>query len=109
MSDQLKHPVIISGGGLVGLTLAQYLERVGIPYLLFERDESPDARYGGWGISINWVTPALQKCLTPEAFCAIKALHNDPRTLEEGKTCILNITSICVDRYYLRYYPIPVF
>lgn len=41
------------GAGIAGLTLAQALRRHGVPCTIFERDDSPDVRNQGWGVSIH--------------------------------------------------------
>jgi cation diffusion facilitator CzcD-associated flavoprotein CzcO len=46
--------VLIIGGGLGGLACAQGLRKHGIPYEIFERDESPNARTQGWALSLHW-------------------------------------------------------
>ncbi|KAI1307089.1 monooxygenase [Xylaria venustula] len=41
-------PIAIVGGGPGGLTFARFLERAGLPYIIFERDASPsENRQGG--------------------------------------------------------------
>lgn len=45
--------VLIVGGGLGGLTLAQSLRKQGISYEVFERDADKDARAQGWAIAIH--------------------------------------------------------
>ena len=82
MTARQMKPVIISGAGLVGLTLAQALQRDGIPFEIYERDSGMFSRYGGWAISLHWIIPALQTCLTPDAFTRLMALHNDPESLK---------------------------
>lgn len=52
MSDGFK--VLIIGGGLGGLALAQALRRHGVAYEIFERDESADSRTQGWALSLHW-------------------------------------------------------
>ena len=37
MADKIEHPVLIAGGGLVGLSLAMFLAKHGIPSLAIER------------------------------------------------------------------------
>ncbi|WP_442809931.1 NAD(P)-binding protein [Streptomyces sp. NBC_01321] len=46
------HPlrVIIVGGGIGGLCLAQGLHAAGISVAVYERDAAPDARLQGWGV-----------------------------------------------------------
>ncbi|KAJ5101723.1 hypothetical protein NUU61_003945 [Penicillium alfredii] len=60
MADQ---PVLIIGAGISGLVLAQYLQRHGIRYQIFERDSAIDARSGGWGLTLHWALPALRELL----------------------------------------------
>ena len=45
--------VLIAGGGLGGLTLAQTLRKQGISYEIFERDSGPDSRFQGWAIALH--------------------------------------------------------
>ncbi|KAK7046535.1 hypothetical protein R3P38DRAFT_2874268 [Favolaschia claudopus] len=78
-----SNPILIIGGGLVGLTLAQALRLRGIPFIVFERDPSPLARDGGWGITIHWALPALQKCLPSKLFDTLDSVQVDP---EQGRS-----------------------
>lgn len=50
---RLRPHVLIVGAGLAGLTLAQSLRQQGMTFDIFERDESIDARGGGWAIAIH--------------------------------------------------------
>ncbi|GAA5815414.1 hypothetical protein MFLAVUS_008922 [Mucor flavus] len=68
MSNNIKNKVIIVGGGLAGLTLANSLQMQGIPFEVYERDESPDSRMQGWGITLHFCLPFLRKCVPEEAF-----------------------------------------
>ncbi|KAJ1335018.1 salicylate hydroxylase [Microdochium nivale] len=52
--------VLIVGGGLGGLSLAQCLRKQGISFEVFERDESPQARFQGWAIGIHTIIDKLQ-------------------------------------------------
>ncbi|KAL8931748.1 MAG: hypothetical protein Q9211_006758 [Gyalolechia sp. 1 TL-2023] len=47
--------VLIVGGGLGGLGLAQCLRKQGISFDIFERDESPDSRFQGWAIGLHTI------------------------------------------------------
>ena len=56
--------VIIVGGGIGGLTLAQGLRRAGVPVAVYERDTGPGQRWDGYRIHINPVgARALRACL----------------------------------------------
>lgn len=50
-SDSFK--VLIIGGGLGGLCLAQGLKKAGIDFQVFERDASPTSRLQGYRLSMN--------------------------------------------------------
>ncbi|KAL1859505.1 hypothetical protein Daus18300_009650 [Diaporthe australafricana] len=52
-----KPHVLIVGGGIGGLTLAQCLRKKGISFEIFERD--PDWRTSGWCIYIHSIIPEL--------------------------------------------------
>jgi 2-polyprenyl-6-methoxyphenol hydroxylase-like FAD-dependent oxidoreductase/ubiquinone/menaquinone biosynthesis C-methylase UbiE len=66
--------VIVIGGGIGGLCLAQGLRRAGIQVALYERDRSPRDRLEGYRIHIDPDgAKALHRCLPPalwEAFVA---------------------------------------
>ncbi len=50
-SEKLK--VLIAGGGIGGLCLAQGLRKAGIEYKVFERDETPTSRLQGYRLSLT--------------------------------------------------------
>ncbi|KAL5050900.1 hypothetical protein BDW71DRAFT_194029 [Aspergillus fruticulosus] len=56
-------PVLIVGGGIVGLTLGQALKQRNIPFEIYERDLHPDSRGQGWAITLHW---ALHAFKTPQ-------------------------------------------
>lgn len=64
--------VLIIGGGIGGLCLAQGLKRSGIPFCVYERDRTPDARLQGYRLSIEPVgSRALFDCLPPDVWRAL--------------------------------------
>ncbi|CAO3596989.1 unnamed protein product [Absidia cylindrospora] len=68
----ITQPVLIIGGGLSGLSLAQSLKYQGIPYKLFERDTGKDDRLNqGWSISMHFCLPALSKAMDPTHFSTL--------------------------------------
>ncbi|ORX37240.1 hypothetical protein BD324DRAFT_625385 [Kockovaella imperatae] len=67
-------PVLIIGSGIGGLTLAQGLKRVNIPFAIYERDAAATARPQGYRIRIHG--PALddlEKCLEPSIYRQFEA------------------------------------
>ncbi|KAK8059066.1 monooxygenase [Apiospora saccharicola] len=52
--------VLIVGGSVGGLSLAQCLRKLGVSFEIFERDESPDSRFQGWAIGIHTIVDELQ-------------------------------------------------
>lgn len=65
-------PVLIIGGGLSGLSLAQSLKHQGIPYQLFERDTGKDDRVNqGWSISMHFCLPGLSRAMDPTHFATL--------------------------------------
>src|SRR5688572_4067373 len=61
--------VVIVGGGLGGLCLAQGLKQSGIAVAMYERDRTPDDRLQGYRIHIEpQGNLALAACLPPALF-----------------------------------------
>ncbi|EIE81267.1 hypothetical protein G6F46_010539 [Rhizopus delemar] len=60
--------VLIVGGGISGLTLANALKHQGIPFVVYERDESPQSRTQGWSLSLYLALKHLKRCFPPERF-----------------------------------------
>jgi salicylate hydroxylase len=59
--------VVIIGGGIGGLCLAQGLKKAGISAQVYERDRTPTSRIQGYRIHISpRGAQALQECLPPE-------------------------------------------
>src|SRR4051794_16490196 len=77
MSGNLR--VLIVGGGIGGLCLAQGLVKAGVRVAVYERDRSPDARLQGYRLNIEPVgSRALYRCLSPSNWRAFVALSGDP-------------------------------
>ncbi|WP_046156770.1 FAD-dependent oxidoreductase [Chromobacterium vaccinii] len=66
--------VIIVGGGIGGLCLAQGLERAGIEFEVLEADAGPQVRDQGYRLRIDAMGQrALRQCLPPELFELFRA------------------------------------
>lgn len=66
--------IIIAGGGIGGLCLAQGLLRASIPFLLLEADEGPSTRGQGYRLRIDSDGQrALKHCLPPELYALFRA------------------------------------
>ncbi|KAJ7446762.1 hypothetical protein FB451DRAFT_1291428 [Mycena latifolia] len=83
MASAPQNRVLIVGAGLGGLTLAQSLRKLNVPYLILERDASPSARGQGWSIGISWIIePLLAGIITSDkpdlrSTCANYVLGHD--------------------------------
>ncbi|KAG2210057.1 hypothetical protein INT47_003493, partial [Mucor saturninus] len=64
----MSNKIIIVGAGLSGLTLANSLKKQGIPFEIYEREASFDARAQGWSISIHFALEALKQCVPEKEF-----------------------------------------
>lgn len=63
-----ENKIIIIGAGLAGLTLANSLKKQGIPFEIYERDQSIDSRTQGWSLSIHFALNALKQCIPEKEF-----------------------------------------
>lgn len=52
LTTMSNEKVLIIGAGPGGLALAQILRRYGIPYEIFERDDSQRGRKQGWAVAL---------------------------------------------------------
>src|SRR4051812_29645208 len=76
--------VLIAGGGVGGLALAQSLTRSGATVRVFERDPSPHTRGQGYRLRIDGHgIDALQNCLPPDLFRLFERTAN-PAYLPRG-------------------------
>ncbi|KAK4455425.1 putative FAD-dependent monooxygenase [Podospora aff. communis PSN243] len=79
-----ENTVIIVGAGVSGLLLAQYLQKCGIPYQVFERDADLTTRGVGWGLTLHWSLPAVRQLLPEELLRRIPETYVDRASVEKG-------------------------
>lgn len=73
--------VLIAGGGIGGLTLAQGLRKAGISVAVYERDRAKDDRLQGYRIHISPKgCAALHECLPEELYDRFVATSGKPNT-----------------------------
>lgn len=71
--------VVIVGGGIGGLSLAQGLKRAGVSFAVYERDKSPTAREQGYRVHIDPTgSRALHECLPPALWRVFVETAGDP-------------------------------
>jgi 2-polyprenyl-6-methoxyphenol hydroxylase-like FAD-dependent oxidoreductase len=85
MSASTTRPIIIAGAGVTGLVLAQHLKKLGIEFLIFERDESLTYRGVGWGLTLNWSLPALKDLLPEDLVRRLPEAYVDRAAVERGE------------------------
>ncbi|KAJ5602228.1 hypothetical protein N7510_011762 [Penicillium lagena] len=71
-------PVLIVGAGIVGLTLGQALKQKNIPFEIYERDATLDARGQGWAITLHWALEYMLKMLPDDTLARIRDVQVDP-------------------------------
>ncbi|GLA63395.1 hypothetical protein AtubIFM54640_004539 [Aspergillus tubingensis] len=79
-------PVLIVGAGISGLLLAQHLQKLGVPYKIFERDAAIDARSGGWGLTLHWALPALRELLPDDLVQRLPEAYVNKAAAARGDT-----------------------
>jgi 2-polyprenyl-6-methoxyphenol hydroxylase-like FAD-dependent oxidoreductase len=69
MALNARKPILISGAGIASLLFAQYLRRLSIPFVVFERDASIQFRAQGYRLRLSSEgLDAIEAALGPEAF-----------------------------------------
>jgi len=106
--------ILISGGGIGGLALAQALRRAGLDVAVYERDPSPELRNQGYRIHIDRDgNAALAACLPPDVLDLVRRTSGVNGDLVAAYTHQLEQVMAqtfppvgddltCVDRYTFR-------
>ncbi|KAF7541892.1 hypothetical protein G7054_g221 [Neopestalotiopsis clavispora] len=100
ISPETERPmhVLIAGGGIVGLTIAQGCRENGIPYTVFERDTDESRRHG-WALTLHWVLDALERTIGPERAAKLpKAVVDSTLRKDQGNFLFLNAET-CETRF----------
>ncbi|KAJ5660706.1 uncharacterized protein N7484_000078 [Penicillium longicatenatum] len=86
-------PVLIVGAGIVGLTLGQALKQKNIPFEIYERDETSDARGQGWAITLHWALEHMFKMLPAETLARIQEVQVDQEVAQNdnGNFLFINL------------------
>ncbi|KAL9599940.1 MAG: hypothetical protein Q9219_003502 [cf. Caloplaca sp. 3 TL-2023] len=78
--QSVTNKALIIGAGCTGLSLAHGLQKAGIPYVVYERDEPNAARRRDWNMGLHWAAPALQSLIPDSLFSRIQTTQVDPHT-----------------------------
>ncbi|KAI1396618.1 FAD/NAD(P)-binding domain-containing protein [Hypoxylon fuscum] len=82
--------VIIAGGGIVGLTIAQGCRENGIRYTVFEQGTQGD-RSQGWALTLHWCLNALRRTIGPNtAARLVEALVDKTLKSDAGNFLFFN-------------------
>ncbi|KAL4863491.1 hypothetical protein BDV12DRAFT_206436 [Aspergillus spectabilis] len=90
-----SQPVLIVGAGIVGLTIGQALKKKHIPFEIYERDPTPDARGQGWAITIHWALEYLRQIVPEDTLSRIQAVQVDPDVAKDdnGNFLFINLAT----------------
>lgn len=75
--DHSPH-VLILGGGIGGLTLAQALRKKEIPFSIFERDSKQNSRSQGWSIGLHTILDDLKASISDDMPSLETVFHLHP-------------------------------
>ncbi|KAF3386179.1 putative FAD-dependent monooxygenase [Penicillium rolfsii] len=104
---QGRRKVLIIGAGSTGLALAHGLKKAGIPFLIFEKDETP-IRKRNWSMGLHWGFEPLEYLVPAEILSQIKDAQVDPHvaTKDSDRLPLINgqtgelITEIKSSKFY---------
>lgn len=91
-SSEPETHVLIIGGGITGLTLAQALRKRNqenpnlkpVTFSVFERDPDPYARGSGWGLTMHWALEQFLQLLPEDTKAKLPNAWVDKDSLEAG-------------------------
>lgn len=78
-------PIVIIGAGISGLTLAQACRKEGLPFRIFERDQSPTFRGAGWGLTLNWALPTFRALLPDDILKRLPETYVNKAAVDAGE------------------------
>jgi 2-polyprenyl-6-methoxyphenol hydroxylase-like FAD-dependent oxidoreductase len=81
----MAQPILIIGAGISGLTAAQALRKEGIPFRIFERDDSPISRSAGWGLTLDWSLPTFKSLLPEDLVCRLPETYVNNEAVNAGE------------------------
>ncbi|KAL2802741.1 FAD/NAD(P)-binding domain-containing protein [Aspergillus granulosus] len=73
-----RRKVLVIGAGSTGLALAQGLKQKRIPFTVYEKDASPQARERNWTFGLHWGAEPLRALVPAHVFAQIEAAQVDP-------------------------------
>lgn len=76
--------VLIIGGGITGLLLAQALKKADIAFTVFERDPVLSHRGRGWGLTIHWALDAFTSLLPQNIIDRLSETYVNPHASASG-------------------------
>lgn len=67
-----------------------------VPFEVYERDSTTNAREQGWAITLHWCLPFLRKLLSPDALAAVEESQVDPEIArhDTGNFLFLNLANL---------------
>lgn len=80
-----KPHILIVGGGITGLVLAQALKKNGINFTVFERDPHVSSRGRGWGLTIHWSLDIFISLLPQNIVDKLPETYVDPEASQRGE------------------------
>ncbi|MCJ1469833.1 hypothetical protein MMC07_008475 [Pseudocyphellaria aurata] len=83
-SSSARPHVLIVGGGITGLLLAQALKRSDVPFTVFERDPGLSHRGRGWGLTIHWALDTLMSLLPQHIIDRVPEIYVNPQASTSG-------------------------
>ncbi|KAL8792798.1 MAG: hypothetical protein Q9195_004611 [Heterodermia aff. obscurata] len=94
-------PILIIGGGIAGLALAQGLRKKHIPFLLFERDASAQCRPQGWALTIHFSLTRLLELLPDDIACRLHTCKLDQSAKQDQSPSIFLNLEDCTAKWRL--------